>query len=77
MPVLDCATGQVRQLTSAEEAAIAAERTPAVPVERETFDFSPRDFLVALLTAMVQEGVIPSAAKAQAIATRTRDALKR
>lgn len=50
---------------------------PRVPQEPDSFGFTPREFLEALLTAMVQEGVIPTAAKAQAIATRTRNALKR
>lgn len=50
---------------------------PRVPQEPEAFQFTPRDFLEALLTAMVQEGVIPSPAKAQAIAVRARNALKR
>lgn len=50
---------------------------PRQPEEPESFGFTPREFLEALLTAMVAEKVILTAEKAQAIAIRTRNALKR
>lgn len=50
---------------------------PRTPQEPDGFGFTPREFLEALLTAMVQEKVILTADKARAIAIRTRNALKR
>lgn len=76
MPTVDCTTGETREFTAEEihaQQAAAAARQPEEPVG---FHFSPREFLEALLTAMVQEGVF-TAAKAKAIAARTRNALKR
>ena len=48
------------------------------PVELRRFaEIDVRDYTEALLTAFVQEGVIPSVAKAQAIAQRMRQTLRR
>lgn len=79
MAVFDCATRQARSHTAEELVAIEAARAAEAarpPVEPINFNFTPKEFLEAFLTAMVQENVI-TAAKATAIAIRTRDALKR
>ena len=81
MPVVNCRTGDVRADTPEEIATEEAERAAAaaayVPREpAQWHGFTPRELLEALLTAMVQEGVF-NASTAQAIATRTRNALRR
>ena len=80
MPVIDCTTGEKREHTAEELAAIEAERIAAAnrpKVERDDFgDLTPRDFVLALLDGFVREGVI-TGPKAQAIGVRVRDSLKR
>lgn len=73
---INCTTGETREFTPEEVAAQQAASVPRVPQEAEGFSFTPREFVEALLTAMVQENTL-SNTKAQAIATRVRNALKR
>ncbi len=79
MPVIDCTTGEMREHTAEELAALEAERVAFAnrpKVERDDFsEITPRDLVLALLEGFVREGVF-NAAKGQAIAVRVREALK-